>query len=157
MLPKDVGDGWEKNGADMKIEILKENLKKQTCKFIITGKEIFEKLPVFISTNELDKNHSVTLVKLFPGTKKEFSFTICNDDICDNTIDDFPSDEYFMNEDYDYIDDVLYGKDGIIDEIEFFKLKCEIFDKRKKLIPWIKQTLIKDSRLIKETSIDYFK
>ena len=59
----------------MKIEIIKENLKKQTCKFIMTGKEIFEKLPVFISMNEFDRNHPVTLIKLFPGTKKEFSFT----------------------------------------------------------------------------------
>lgn len=144
MWRKDVGNGWEKFGIDMKIEIIKENLKKRTCKFIITGKEINGKLPVSISVFQLQQNHPVTVISLFHSTEKAFQFEICDDDCCDGHVSSFPKDETFIKENYEWVPDILYGNGGIVDEIELFKLKCEIFDKRKKLIPWIKDNLIKN-------------
>ena len=126
----------------MKIEIIKENLKKQICKFIIDDNVLLtKKLPILIELNVPDKGHLSTSIKLFPGTKQEFSFVLCDDNGCCGYCSDFPDDESFLQENVDFADEIITI---IRNEIEFFQLKCEIFDNRKRLIPWIKDNLIKN-------------
>lgn len=143
----------------MKIEVLKENLKKQTCKFTIDDKTLLTKtLPVFIELNiEDDKGHLNTKIKLFPGAKQEFSFLACDDSNCIdgcNFVSSYPTNTDFLQKRISFSYEIM---EIIQNEIEFFKLKCEIFDNRKRLIPWIKQTLIKESDLTKHNQVDYFR
>lgn len=121
----------------MKIEILKEDLKRKTCKFRITGSPLINFVDVKISLNQSDPQITIWTT----SEHKEFKMALFRnawakraDSIWKNKI---PSNDSFSAEpEFDFMKDIF---PIILDEIDKFKLKLDIIKNQSWLFLWLEK------------------
>ena len=149
MLPKNVGNGWEKNGVNMKIRIKDEEVNKEFARIIyeLNGEPLLK--PVSIRILLGDKGF-VDQVSLYPNSDKENILWLEDKKSYwfNRSID---INQYFSFEDfelkgkyYEKIENNEYGFQeyilpSISKQIRRLKLKMKIVKNKQWIFPWLEK------------------